>query len=171
MSGFHKLETTGNIASKIAIIGTAGVPAAYGGFETLAEYLVRHHSKHAYKSELIVFCSGTRRTGLADHFLSARLIHIPIGANGIQSVIYDIVSLAIAIRNGSNTLLILGVSGGVFLPIIRLLSKTKLVTNIDGIEWKREKWGALARWFLRTSEKFAVKWSHEVIADNKAIAQ
>jgi hypothetical protein len=54
---------------------------------------------------------------------------------------------------------------------VRLLSDARIITNIDGIEWKREKWNRLARWFLRLSEKVAVRWSHVVVADNEGIAE
>jgi len=65
---------------------------------------------------------------------------------------------------------LLGVSGALILPLVRLIRDVRVVTNIDGIEWKREKWGAFARAFLRASEWAAVRFSHAVIADNQAIA-
>lgn len=55
--------------------------------------------------------------------------------------------------------------------MVRLFSRAHIVTNIDGIEWKREKWNGLARAFLRASEWLAVRFSHEIIADNQAIAE
>jgi glycosyltransferase involved in cell wall biosynthesis len=64
----------------------------------------------------------------------------------------------------------LGVSGAIALPFIRLFSKAKIITNIDGLEWKRDKWSTLAKKFLKFSEKLAVKYSDNVIADNQAIA-
>jgi len=57
------------------------------------------------------------------------------------------------------------------LPLIRLVGRrARIVTNIDGIEWKRAKWKGFARIVLRASEWAAVRFSHEVIADNQAIA-
>lgn len=61
-------------------------------------------------------------------------------------------------------------SDAIALPLTRLFSSARIVTNIDGIEWRREKWQGLAKRFLRFSEKMAVRFSHEVIADNGAIA-
>ena len=72
----------------------------------------------------------------------------------------------------ADALLILGVSGCLVLPLVRLFfPKKKIITNIDGIEWKREKWGKIAKTFLRISEKFAALFSHKLIADNKYIQQ
>lgn len=67
-------------------------------------------------------------------------------------------------------MLILGVSGCIALPILRLFNKkVKIVTNIDGLEWKRQKWSSNAKKFLKYSEKLAVKYSDIVVSDNKVI--
>jgi glycosyltransferase involved in cell wall biosynthesis len=65
--------------------------------------------------------------------------------------------------------LILGVSGCVILPFIRIFSTKKIIVNIDGVEWKRNKWHFFAKWFLKVSEKLAVKYSDCVVTDNKVI--
>lgn len=101
-------------------------------------------------------------------YKGARLKYVPFHANGLQSVPYDIVSMMRAIR-GYDTVLILGVSGCIFLPVLRLFSRSKLVVNIDGLEHRRDKWGKTARAFLKYSEKIAVKYADVIIADNKGI--
>lgn len=153
----------------IAILGTVGLPGKYGGFETLAENLVRHHDGQNMRSRLTVYCSSRDYPDRSDTFLSAELRYLPFRANGVQSIVYDGVSLVLAPLRGSDAILLLGVSGAIALPLVRLFSRAHIVTNIDGIEWRREKWGALAKRFLRLSEYLAVRFSHEVIADNGAI--
>lgn len=155
----------------VAILGTVGIPASYGGFETLAENLVRFHHSHSLEGELTVYCSANSYEAKATNYLGAKLRYISLKANGISSVAYDIISLFSAIRHQSDVILLLGVSGAVSLPLIRLLSHARIVTNVDGIEWKREKWKGLAKWFLRFSEQMAVWFSHEVVADNLGIAE
>ena len=103
-------------------------------------------------------------------FLSSRLKYLPLNANGIQSIPYDILSLLSAVWNRNDVSLLLGVSGAIALPFIRLISSARIVTNIDGIEWRREKWKIIAKTFLRFSEKMAVRYSDVVISDNTAIA-
>ncbi len=154
----------------IAIIGTVGIPANYGGFETLAENLVRYHYAHSRPESLTVYCSSKSYPEKSPAFLSAQLKYVPLNANGAQSIPYDIVSLFSAIWRRNDVILLLGVSGAIVLPLVRLLSSARIVTNIDGIEWRREKWQGLAKAFLRFSEKMAVRFSHEVISDNGAIA-
>jgi glycosyltransferase involved in cell wall biosynthesis len=155
----------------VAVIGTVGVPANYGGFETLAENLVKYHDAESMKSDLTVYCSSRSYPARGATYFSAHLRYVPLNANGAQSIPYDIVSLFSAVWNRSDVILLLGVSGAVALPFIRLLSSARIITNIDGIEWRREKWKGLAKNFLRFSEKMAVRFSHEVIADNAAIAE
>jgi glycosyltransferase involved in cell wall biosynthesis len=81
------------------------------------------------------------------------------------------VSLLDAIRNRTDVILLLGVSGALALPLVRAFSRVRIVTNIDGIEWQRAKWRGLARLILRWSERAAVRWSHAIIADNPGIAE
>ena len=149
----------------ISIIGIVGIPAKYGGFETLTEYLT---TKIGDKFDITVFCSGKNIESKLKYHNNAKLKYINLKANGIQSIPYDIISIFKSIKN-SNVLLILGVSGCLVLPIVKLISNVKILVNIDGLEWKRAKWGGVAKWFLKLSEKIAVKYADEVIVDNKVI--
>ena len=155
---------------RIAILGIVGLPANYGGFETLTANLVHYHFEKSLADVLTVYCSKNSYPSQPPTFESARLKYISGNANGIRSIPYDIRSLISAVWNRSDVILLLGVSGAIALPIIRLISSARIITNIDGIEWRRGKWSRLAKWFLRFSEKVAVRSSHEVIADNEAIA-
>lgn len=157
-------------ARSIAIVGTVGLPAIYGGFETLVENLVRFKEKSEASDDLTVYCSGRIYPERSKKYLSARLKYIPLHANGVQSIPYDFLSLVSAVWHRNDVILLLGVSGAVALPLVRLFSSVRIVTNIDGIEWRREKWQGLAKRFLRFSENMAVRFSHVVISDNGAIA-
>jgi len=147
-----------------------GVPGNYGGFETLAENLVRYHSGLDGSVTLTVYCSSGSYPEKSDTYLSAELKYLPLNANGLQSIFYDMWSLLSAAWNRYDTILLLGVSGAIILPIIRFISPTRIVTNIDGIEWRRQKWRGPAKRFLKFSERIAVRYSNEVIADNDGIA-
>lgn len=153
----------------VAIAGAAGVPAAYGGFETLAENLAVYRERHGLTVDLTIFCSGKASDG-PPSFHGARLSYLPLPANGIASIAYDTWSLVLAWWRGIDSVLLLGVSGAIALPMMRCFGRTRIVTNIDGIEWRRAKWGALARRFLRFSEWLAVHCSHVVVADNQGVA-
>lgn len=157
-----------NGMKKVAVIGTQGVPARYGGFETLVENIIGENCSDGV--EYTVFCSAKDYNDeRLDEYKGAKLKYIPMfHANGAQSTPYDILSMLKACR-GYDVVVVLGVSGCVFLPFFRLLFRKKLIVNIDGLEHRREKWGKFAKWFLRTSEAMAVRFADVVIADNKGI--
>jgi len=155
---------------RISIVGSAGIPANYGGFETLVQNLAEFHQRYSLDLELVVYCSSKNYKVKLKRAMNSELRYLPVSANGVWSIPYDIISLLSAVRHRSDVILLLGVSGAIALPLVRLLSRARIVTNIDGIEWKREKWRGLAKWFLRLSERMAVRLSHEVVADNAGIA-
>lgn len=167
---WHFFSKTHNVNS-ISIIGTAGIPATYGGFETLAENLARFKQSNDIPGDLIIYCSAKLYPLKPATFLGAKLHYFTLSANGTSSIPYDIFSIISSIKQRSDTILLLGVSGAIALPLVRLLSRARIITNIDGIEWKRNKWKGLSRIFLRFSEWMAVRFSHEVVADNGGIAE
>lgn len=151
---------------RVSIIGTVGVPANYGGFETLVENIIGENASAGI--EYTIFCSSKNYSQKQSIYKNAVLKYIPLDANGVQSIPYDICSLIKATRQ-SDVILVLGVSGCCFLPVYRLFSKKKLVINIDGLEHRRDKWGKWTRRFLKFSERMAVKYADVVVADNKGI--
>jgi len=150
---------------KVSIIGTVGIPAKYGGFETLVNYLTQNL---ADQFDITVYCSGKAYTDQLKTCNGAKLKYINLSANGVQSVLYDIISIFKSLKN-SDVLLVLGVSGCIVLPFIKLISKNKVIVNIDGLEWKRAKWKRFAKKFLKFSEKIAVKNADVIVTDNKVI--
>lgn len=151
---------------KVAIIGTVGVPASYGGFETLVENIIGNNASEDI--EYTIFCSSKSYKEQKAEYKNAKLKYVGLNANGAQSTPYDIVSM-MRTSNKYDVALVLGVSGCIFLPIFRLWFRNKLIVNIDGLEHRREKWGKFAKWFLLKSETMAVRYADVVIADNKGI--
>ncbi|MBS0028557.1 DUF1972 domain-containing protein [Chitinophaga sp. 22321] len=151
---------------KVAIIGTVGIPAGYGGFETLVHHLVQHLDN---EFDFTVYCSAPAYKDKPARFGRTKLEYIRLNANGAQSIPYDIVSMTSAVFSGHDILLVLGVSGALFLPFIRLFTNKKLIVHIDGLEWRRNKWNTFAKKFLKFSEYIGVKFGHKIIADNSEI--
>jgi len=153
---------------KIGIIGTRGIPNEYGGFEQLAEKLsvglyekghevtVYNSHKHSYQEKKfngvdIVHCYD------AEHVL---------GTAG--QFIYDFNCIRDARKRNFNVLLFLGYTSssiwGMLYP-----KNTVIISNMDGLEWKRQKYSGPVRVFLKYAEKLAVKYSHYFIADSIAM--
>ena len=151
---------------KVAIIGTQGVPANYGGFETLVENIIGDNCSNGI--EYTVFCSSKDMPTKIKEHKGARLKYVCFKANGVQSIPYDIVSMMRAIC-GYDAILILGVSGCIFLPVLKLFCRKKIIVNIDGLEYRRAKWKNWVKRFLKLSEKIAVRFADVIITDNKGI--
>lgn len=155
------------LKKNISIIGVVGVPSSYGGFETLVENIIgdEYHN-------ISVYCSAIHypKSERKCLYKKAKLIYLPLKANGFSSILYDAISLFHAVFTRANVVLMLGVSGCIFLPLVRIFSSVKIITNIDGLEWRRDKWNWFAKRFLKFSEKMAVRFSDVIISDNQAIA-
>ncbi|MES2609819.1 MAG: DUF1972 domain-containing protein [Pseudomonadota bacterium] len=153
---------------RIAVIGTDGMPARYGGFETCVEQLAPRLARRGHSTE--VFGSSVGRTVRARS--EARLAHryLPLRANGLWSVPYDLLNFLICWRR-VDAMLVMGVSGGIFMPWLRRVAGARrLIVNVDGLEARRDKWTGLKRWFLERSEALAIRHAHVVVSDNQGIA-
>jgi len=148
---------------KVAIIGTNGIPARYGGFETLAEYLTKELEADFY---FTVYCSSIyKKNDRIKSYNNSKLIFLPFKANGIQSVFYDIISTFHAWFT-SDVLLVLGPAAGFILPLTKFFKK-KIITNHGGLnEWEREKLSFFQRKYAYLNHKIAGQNSNENIADN-----
>jgi glycosyltransferase involved in cell wall biosynthesis len=153
---------------KIAIIGTDGIPARYGGFETFVEQVVPHFL--VGQNEVTVVGSSVGRAGALPRRDGLSIINLPLKANGATSVAYDLLSFLRVFR-WADAVILLGVSAGAFVPVMRLVTRGgKLLVNVDGLESRRQKWRGMARLFLMASERVAVRHAPIVVADNKGMA-
>ena len=150
----------------VAIIGTNGLPAKYGGFETLTNYLVENFGKSNYK--IIVYCSKTPKKDRLDSYNGAKLVYLPFKANGWQSIIYDFVTIIHAFFKASD-LIILGFSGAFAFPFNKIFKKN-IIFNIGGIEWEKvrgSKFTSKLEILLKKyMEKLCVINSNTIIIDN-----
>ena len=117
---------------KVSLIGTNGIPAKYGGFETLAEYLAKYLN-HDY--DLYCYCAKTPKEIRLKTFQNTKLIYLPFKANGWQSMIYDALSILDSLIK-HDVLVVLGFSG-IFAFPFKFILKKKIIFNIGGIEWQK----------------------------------
>lgn len=153
-----------SIIMKLAIVGTRGLPNNYGGFETLAEYLVKYL---ASEIEITVYCSSKDLPAKPKIYNGAKLKYIPITSHGALGIIYDSISFLSAIRK-HDKVLFLGFGGGFVMPFIKTY-KHKIVVNIGGLDWKRNKWSPRAQKVIKKAEGLLIKHSGQIISDNKGI--
>jgi len=155
---------------KVSIIGSAGIPAKYGGFETLVENLADYHSESENNIKLTVFCSAKFYPNKTPKYKQTYLRYINLNPHGISSIFYDSYSLLKSILAGNKAILIVGLSAGFVLPLAKLFSGTKIIVNIDGAEWKRTKFSLLYRFFIKILLRLNLRFADKVICDNQGIA-
>jgi glycosyltransferase involved in cell wall biosynthesis len=154
---------------KIAILGTRGIPNAYGGIEEFAEHLSVELAKQGH--EITVYQSS-------DHpfkekiFKGVRLSphHNPekyLGPAG--QFVYDLMCILDSRRQSFDVILQVGYTSSSVWSWLLPSHKSFIITNMDGLEWKRSKWNTAVKAFLRQAEKWAVRSSHFLVSDSLAI--
>lgn len=151
---------------KIAILGTRGIPARYGGFETFAERLSLGLSARGI--DVTVFCDA-RPEGAPSDWNGVTLRYAPVKFGGpLQTVFYDLRCLWAA-RRGFDIVYMLGYGASPFCRIPALWGTTVWI-NPDGVEWARAKWNRIAKLYFRMMEWISVRTATRIIADSSAIA-
>jgi Glycosyltransferase len=150
----------------IALVGSVGVPARYGGFETFVHELAPLLRSRGH--QVVITCDATQYVDHPDQFEGCKLLWIPIRANGVLSTLHDTVAL-LRVCWKVDCILILGVSAGPVIPLVRLIGRARVVTNTDGIEWRRGKFGRIKRCLLWVFDRLAQLGSHRVVVDNEAL--
>lgn len=157
------------IKKHIAVIGSAGIPNRYGGPEAFAESIAPVLVENGF--EVTVTCDKSKYPDRTDEFRGVHRVFIGVNANGARSILHDLLAF-FAVAGRADYILALGVSGGMFFPLFRLvcaLRGSRLLVNIDGVEWRRSKFNALAKFVLFWSDWLAQRFAHVIIYDNDAL--
>lgn len=159
---------------KIAFVSTRGIPNNYGGFEQFAEYISvglaqRGHEVTVYSPHFHSYKDGMYKGVRVQHIFSPEL---QIGSS-VGSFFYDFSSLKDALKNEDFDIIYEAGYTSIIPAYIwfnvRKIKRPIIVTNMDGLEFKRSKFNPLVRAFIHWEEKMAVKYSHYLIADNMGI--
>ncbi|WP_199487454.1 DUF1972 domain-containing protein [Actinomadura spongiicola] len=148
------------------MVGTRGVPARYGGFETAVEEIGKRLAADGH--EVMVYCRGERHP--EPEYLGMRLIHLPaIEKKVAETLSHTGLSVAHAFRRkmareGADVALLFNAANAPLLPVLRTL-RVPVATHVDGLEWKRTKWSGTGQRYYRAAEAMAVRWSDALIAD------
>lgn len=152
------------------MVGTRGVPARYGGFETAVEEIGKRLAAGGH--EVMVYCRGERHP--EPEYLGMRLIHLPaIEKKVAETLSHTGLSVMHAFRDkmtreGADAALLFNAANAPLLPVLRTL-RIPVATHVDGLEWKRTKWSGTGRRYYRAAEAMAVRWSDALIADAHGI--
>lgn len=157
-------------SKRLAILGSRGIPARYGGFETFAEELAVRLVRN--KISVTVFCeaSDSDKATEQDHYCGIDLIHVRAPKLGpLSTILFDLKCLWRA-RRDFDVVYMLGYGASVFCFIPRLWGAAVWI-NMDGIEWARSKWSSIAKLYLRIMEAIAMRMATLIVADAVGIKQ
>lgn len=148
----------------VAFLGTNGIPANYGGCETMYENLAKFQHDDF---DITVYCSNKTPKVEGNTYMGAKLKYYNISANGWQGIIYDILTIINARKN--DCLYYFGPSAGFMIPIMRFFGNKKtIVVNHGGLnEWEREKLSKWQRVYTKWVFKLAAKYATVNVVDNE----
>jgi glycosyltransferase involved in cell wall biosynthesis len=157
----------------LLILGTCGIPAAHGGFETFAEKFALYMVDRGWN--VTVYCqkdvpAGSQLDGQidCDQWCGIRRVLITVSGGGPRSTMIFDWRCVLHARTEPGLPLVLGYKPACFLPLLRW-QKRAVVTNMDGIEWKRGKWSLPAKMWFFMNEVIGCMTSKMLIADHPEI--
>jgi glycosyltransferase involved in cell wall biosynthesis len=154
------------------MVGTRGVPARYGGFETCVEEVGQRLVKAGH--DVVVYCRTTAGPDELDEFpqehLGMRLVYQPaVPKKTLETLSHTGMSALHLVRHRTDVALVFNSANSPFVPMLRARG-IPVATHVDGLEWKRAKWQGTGRRYYRMAESMAVRWSDALIADAQGIA-
>lgn len=161
------MTNTQSKPKRMCILGTRGIPARHGGFETFAEQLALYLCAKGW--DVTVYCQVNATEPKREIiWQGVRLVHIPSGDDSpLATIIFDLKAVLDAAKRGA-LVLTLGYNTAIFLLWFKLMGVPNLI-NMDGIEWKRSKWSFPARCWLFMNERMAAWFANHLVADHPQI--
>ena len=157
---------------RIALIGTRGVPARYGGFETCVEEVGTRLAARGH--DVIVFCRPTHdeddSPSPLETYRGMQLVQLPIvRKRSLETLLHTALSVFHRSLRQADAAIVFNAANSPLLPVLRA-RRIPVATHVDGLEWLRAKWGGAGQRYYRLAERLAVRWSDGIIADAQGIA-
>ena len=152
---------------RIAMVGTRGVPARYGGFETCVEEVGSRLAKRGH--EVVVYCRATNSESRLQEWMGMSLVHLPaMRKRSLETLSHTGLSVAHLIRKSTDAAFLFNCANAPWMPLLRARG-IPFATHVDGLEWRRAKWGSVGRRYYKAAERMSVRWSDALIADAAGI--
>ncbi|WP_370514011.1 DUF1972 domain-containing protein [Cellulomonas sp. JZ18] len=156
-------------ALRIAMVGTRGVPARYGGFETAVEEVGRRLARRGH--DVVVYSRAHEAdAGVREHLGMRRVVVPAVRRRSLETLSHTALSVGhlVAARR-PDAAFVFNAANAPLLPVLRA-ARVPVATHVDGLEWQRAKWGPTGQRYYRRAEELAVRWSDALIADAPGIA-
>ena len=154
---------------RIAILGTRGIPANYGGFETFAEHLSTRLVARGH--DVTVYCRAHYVSPRELEYQGVKLKVLPtIKHKYFDTIVHTFLSALHAVPKRYDAALICNAANAPFASILRLAG-TPVALNVDGLEHKRKKWNSIARRYYLLAERLATILPTETVTDARVIQE
>ncbi len=154
---------------KVAMIGTRGIPARYGGFETAVEQISTRLVQRGH--EVVVYNRSGVNTYEASSYEGVRLVRLPTyNSKHLATIVHSALStLHATLRSDVEVVHYFTAGAGALSFLPRLFGK-RTVCSVDGLDWSRRKWGRFARAYLKLSEQVVSRVTDAIVTDSPPMA-
>jgi glycosyltransferase involved in cell wall biosynthesis len=152
---------------KIALMGTRGVPASYSGFETCVEQLGSRLAARGH--DVTVYARKHHITYDQPTYRGMKLVKLPTIPNKyLDTIVHTFLSSVHGLFQGYDIVLYF-IAGNSLVAWVPRLAGQKSIINVDGLDWKREKWPEFAKRYIRFAEKISGTTANAVISDSRVV--
>ncbi|HVS63988.1 MAG TPA: glycosyltransferase [Thermoanaerobaculia bacterium] len=152
---------------RVALLGSRGIPARYGGYETLMEELSRRLVERGL--DVTVYCRSHYADRSRREHHGVRLAVLPtLRTKHLDTPVHTLLSAIHAAFGRYDAALVVNAANALFVPLLRCTG-TPTALHVDGLEQERAKWGAFGRWVYRVSELLACRLPTALVTDAEVI--
>lgn len=153
----------------ITLIGTRGVPANYGGFETCVEEVGKRLVKKGH--HVTVYCRKSYYAEQKDDHYNMRLVYLPnFKRKTLDTMSNTFLSVWHALFGKYDIYMVFNAANSFFLLPLRLAGKI-IIINTDGLEWKRSKWGVAGKTYYKLAERVSCWMANRLVTDSKGMRE
>ena len=152
---------------RIAMIGTRGIPARYGGFETCVHEISTRLVERGH--EVLVYCRTSNDPDRTKEYKGVQLIYAPsLKLKATDTFSHTFFSMIDVLRRKVDVIYVLNAANSPLCLFPRIFGK-RIAINVDGLEWRRKKWGFIGRSYYQLAEKVATWFCQQIISDSQEI--